>query len=109
MCAAAFPHDAYAQFATRSQKAGEQRKAEKGLSDNRYFIYYINASVTNYGTDEDKKLFAEIIRRDILAQFFYMKFEFTQAYAEIVKVQILLVKLYKSILAQDTASVRENA
>ncbi len=44
----------YATKASSSINAGEQKKAEKGLKDNTYYLYYINASITNTGTDEQK-------------------------------------------------------
>ena len=46
----------YAQRTKSSQNAGEQRKAEKGLKDNKYFLYFIDPSVTNFGGDEEKKI-----------------------------------------------------
>ncbi|MBN1531973.1 MAG: hypothetical protein JXA20_04865, partial [Spirochaetes bacterium] len=56
--------DLHAQRTRSSLSAGEQRNAEKGLRDNRYFFFFINSSVTNHGTDEEKRIFTEAIRRD---------------------------------------------
>ncbi len=83
-----------AQQAASSTTAGEQRYAEKGLKDNRFFMYYINATVTNMGTDEDKTAFREIIRRDIICQFFYMRFMFAYSFDQIRIVQEELIELY---------------
>jgi hypothetical protein len=97
-------------FAQRSQsstKAGEQRKAEKGLNDNRYFIYFLNSSVTNYGTDKQRELFTEVVQRDIMSQFFYMKFLFYESYFQIRKSQKQLITLYREILASEIISAKK--
>jgi hypothetical protein len=95
------PSNSGAQRVKSSNKAGEQRKAEKGLRDNRYFIYYINSTVTNYGTDDQKKAFREIIQRDIFSQFLYMKYMFYESFGEIRKCQKNLIVMYREFLKQD--------
>ena len=84
-----------------SQSAGEQRSAEKGLKDNRYFFYFINSTITNLGTEDEKKIFREAIRRDMIAQLLYMKFMFHDSFVEIRKSQKLLIDLYRIILDKD--------
>ncbi len=95
------PADAFAQRTKTSQRAGEQRKAETALKDNRYFFYFIDSSISNLGTDEEKKLFREAIQRDILAQLLYMKFLFKESYGEIRKSQRILIDLYGKTLSRD--------
>ena len=90
-----------------SQRAGEQVKAEKGLKDNRYYFYFINASITNFGTDMEKRSFKEAIQRDIFAQLLYMKFLFMESYGEIRKSQKILIDLYRSILKRDIEDTRK--
>jgi hypothetical protein len=100
----------YVLVAQRSQSsthAGEQRKAEKGLHDNRYFIYFINSTITNYGTDIQKNQFKEIIQRDIMSQFFYMKFLFFDSYSQIRKSQKKLIDLYREILASEIITSKQ--
>ncbi len=89
-----------------STKAGEQRKAEKGLKDDRYFIYFLNTTVTNYGNDQQKKVFREIIQRDIFSQFLYMKYMFFESFREIRKCQKSLIDMYKEFLTQDIMMTR---
>ncbi len=101
------PADAVAQRTKTSQRAGEQRKAETGLKDNRYFFYFIDSSISNLGTDEEKKLFREAIQRDILAQLLYMKFQFKESYGEIRKAQRILIDLYGKTLARDIGIAEE--
>lgn len=92
---------AFAQWETSSNKAGEQRKAEKGLRDNRYFIFFLNTTITNYGTDAQKTVFKDVVQRDIMSQFFYLKFMFYDSYVEIRKSQKKLIDLYRELLRGD--------
>ncbi|MGL4369937.1 MAG: hypothetical protein ACRCUT_09750, partial [Spirochaetota bacterium] len=95
------PQDLGAQKLKSSSKAGEQRKAEKGLRDNRYFIYFLNTTVTNYGTAAQKTAFREIVQRDIMSQFLYLKFYFYESFSEIRKTQRRLIDLYRELLNSD--------
>jgi len=97
----------HAQRTKSSLKSGEQRKAEKGLKDNRYFFYFINSSVTNFGTDEEKKRFKEAVQRDIISQLLYMRFMFPESYGEIRKTQKILIDLYRATLLRDIDASRE--
>ncbi len=91
----------HAQRTRSSLSAGEQRSAEKGLKDNRYFFYFIDSSISNGGTDEEKKIFREAVQRDIIAQLLYMKFLFSDSFQEIRKSQELLISLYRTSLKRD--------
>ena len=95
-----------AQRTKSSARAGEQVKAEKGLKDNRYYFYFINSSVTNFGSDQDKKSFREAILRDIISQMLYMRFLFHESYVEIRKSQKLLIDVYRSVLERDIDNAR---
>jgi len=94
---------AQSQRTRSSTYARQQRNSEKGLHDNRYFFYFINTSITNLGTDEEKKLFKEAIQRDIIAQQLYMKFLFGESWDEIRKAQKILIDLYRKALNRDIA------
>ncbi len=98
---ALIPTEVLSQRTRSSLSSGKQRNAEKGLKDNRYFFYFINTSITNLGTDDEKKFFKEAIQRDIIAQQLYMKFLFGEAFNEILKAQRLLIGLYRGILGRD--------
>jgi hypothetical protein len=99
-------HTVFAQRSQSSTHSGEQRKAEKGLNDNRYFIYFLNSTISNYGTDEQKKIFREVIQRDIMSQFLYMKFMFYDSFVQIRKAQNQLITLYKESLKADTEQTK---
>jgi hypothetical protein len=101
MASIVFTGPLYSQRTRSSLNAGKQRNAEKGLKDNRYFFYFINASITNMGTDEEKKAFKEAIQRDIIAQTLYMKFLFGESWEEIRKAQKILIDLYQKTLGRD--------
>jgi hypothetical protein len=103
-CAVSF--SVKAQKAGSSTRSGEQRSSEKGLRDNRYFIFYLNCTITNFGTPEDKDLFADIIRRDIVSQFFYMRFLFHESFQQIRQAQKDLIDLYTKNLVLETKSTR---
>ncbi len=96
-----------AQRTKSSLAAGKQRNAEKGLKDNRYFFYFINMSITNLGTDDEKKQFKEAIQRDIIAQNLYMKFMFGESFEEILKSQKILITLYQKTLNKDIAMAKK--
>jgi hypothetical protein len=97
----------HAQRVKSSLKAGEQRNAEKGLKDNRYFFYFINSSISNFGTAEHKKLFKEAIQRDLISQLLYMRFMFLESFAEIRKAQRILVDLYRVTLKKDIKASKD--
>ena len=101
------PYYGFAQRTKSSLSAGEQRHAEKGLKDNRYFFYFINSSISNLGSDEEKAIFKEAIQRDIIAQLLYMKFQFHDSFLEIRKSQKLLIDLYRLTLKRDIKITRE--
>jgi hypothetical protein len=96
----------FAQRTKTSGRAGEQVKAEKGLKDNHYYFYFINSSVTNYGSEQDRKSFREAILRDMISQMLYMRFLFHDSYVEIRKAQKLLIDIYRSTLQRDIDNAR---
>ena len=102
-----FPISSFSQKAASSTKAGVQRNAEKGLKDNRYFLYYINFTISNYGTAEEKQKYEDIIKRDILSQFFYLRFIFGDAYKNIRIAQKNLIDLYKAKIESETIAIKQ--
>jgi len=104
---ASFISDLAAQRTKSSLSAGRQRNAEKGLKDNRYFFYFINTSITNLGTDDEKKAFKEAIQRDFIAQNLYLKFMFGESFEEIRKAQRILISLYQKTLSKDIAMAKK--
>ena len=95
----------YAQRTKTSLRAGEQRKAEKGLKDNRYFLFHRLIRIELWFRGR-KKLFKEAIQRDVLAQLLYMRFQFKESFDEIRKSQKLLVELYGITLRKDIAAAK---
>lgn len=94
--------NAYPQRTKSSLSAGNQRHSEKSLKDNSYFFKFINTTISNSGTEQEKKIFIEAAKRDLISRMLYMKFSFNPAMHEINKTQLLLIDLF-SIIA-----VREN-
>jgi len=101
------PDEGLSQRTRSSHNAGNQRNAEKGLKDNRYFFHFIDSSITNLGADEDKKMFKEAIQRDIIAQQLNLKFLFEESFIEVIRSQALLVRLYRRILGRDIEMARQ--
>ncbi len=100
-------NDTNAQRTKTSQRAGELRKAEKGLKDNRYYFYMIDSSVSNFASAEERRLFKEAAQRDIIAQLLFMKFLFKQSYIEIRKSQKILIGLYRKILNSNIKNTKK--
>lgn len=96
----------FTQRTKSSQNAGEQKKSEKGLKDNKYFFSFIDSSVTNFGTEKEKNLFKKAIQRDILSHILYMKFLFKESFIEIRKIQKILIDLYRLIYKRDFLSTK---
>lgn len=97
---------AFGQRTKSSQSAGEQRYSEKGLKDNRYFFYFINSTVSNSGTEEERKLFKEAVQRDLIAQQLYMKFLFHDSLDEIIRSQKILINVYRLCLQREISGVK---
>ncbi|MBN2039969.1 MAG: hypothetical protein JW864_08015 [Spirochaetes bacterium] len=100
------PEMVQAQRTKSSTKGGELRKAEKGLKDNKYFLYFLDSSVTNFGSPEEKKLYKEASQRDILSQLLFLRFMFKESYKEVRKTQEQLVNLYSIALSRDIAMTK---
>ena len=94
-------HSAHSQRTKSSLSAGNQRHSEKSLKDNRYFFNFINPTITNSGSDEEKNIFTEAARRDIISRMLYMKFSFNPAMNEIRTTQLLLIDLFSKIAIRE--------
>lgn len=96
----------YPQRTKSSLSTGNQRRSEKGLKDNKYFFYFINSTVSNYGNDKQRGIFTEALRRDLIARILYMKFSFDDSFTEVKQSQILLIDLYRDVLIQEIKETR---
>lgn len=95
---------AQSQRTKSSLSAGNQRHSEKSLKDNRYFFSFINTTVSNSGSDEEKDIFTEAARRDLISRMLYMKFSFNPAMNEIRNTQLLLITLFSKIATREIES-----
>lgn len=64
----------------------------------------MNTTITNSGTEEEKSLFIEAARRDMISRMLYMKFAFNPAMNEIRNTQLLLIELFKKISVREIDS-----
>jgi len=94
----------YSQRTKSSLSAGNQRHSEKSLKDNRYFFNFINPTITNSGSEEEKSIFIEAARRDLISRMLYMKFSFNPAMNEIRSTQLLLINLFSKIALREIES-----
>lgn len=94
------------QKASSSIVAGEQKKAEKGLHDNRLFIYYMDSSIVNCADDQMKGIFSDAVKHDLVAQFYYLRFSFTDSFREIRTSQEKLIDLYQAMIDQETVKTK---
>jgi len=92
------PATTLSQKASSSIVAGEQKKAEKGLHDNRLFIYYLDSTIVNCANSEENAIFSEAVKHDLVAQFYYLRFSFTDSFREIRNAQELLISLYMRLI-----------
>ncbi len=97
------PQSLYSQRTKSSLSAGEQRKAQKSLKNAKYFLKFLNISVSNSGTEEEKKLFKEAVRRDLISRIVYMKFCFHEAFVETKKSHRLIIEIFKKIINRENS------
>lgn len=88
-----FSQSSFSQRTKSSLHAGNQRHSEKSLKDDVYFFSFLNTTVSNTGSEEEKSIFIEAARRDLIARMLYMKFAFDPAMNEIRTAQELLITL----------------
>lgn len=96
----------FAQRTKSSLSAGEQRHAERSLKNARYFIEFLDSTITNSGSEEEKKIYLEAIRRDTISRIMYMKFAFHESFAETKKSHLLLIDLFKKTINREIDSAR---
>ncbi len=96
-----FSQTSFSQRTKSSLHAGNQRHSEKSLKDHVYFFYFFNSTVSNTGSDEEKSIFIEAARRDLIARMLYMKFAFDPAMNEIRTAQQLLIKLCNKLALRE--------
>ena len=101
-----FSTEIRSQKAASSTRSGVQRFAQKGLKDNKYYIYYIDFTITNYGTDAEKEKLREIVKRDIMCQILYLRFSFRESFKYIRINQKELVSLYRKKLSDEQLAIK---
>ena len=104
---------AYSQVTKSTYGSGNQRHSEKSLKDHQYFFYFIDSTITNNGSNEEREILIEATRRDLISRLLYMRFDFNPAMEEIINTQKLLITLYSKVAIREidsaTALLNENA
>ncbi|MCE9499719.1 MAG: hypothetical protein K8R21_04360, partial [Leptospira sp.] len=90
-----------------STHASQLIKAENGLRENTYFISAINSSVSNFGDENDKKLYKRCIQHHIESNILLLQFDLGKSYSEVRHTQELMIQLYYSILKKNSRLLHE--
>jgi len=98
---AVITNPAYSQRTKSSQYAGSQRHAERSLKDSSYFFHFIDPSISNKSIEEEREMYVEAIRRDLLSRTLFLKFSFNTSLIEIKKTQNLLINIFKKVIERD--------
>lgn len=77
-----------------------------GMEENQLILQTINSSVSNFGDDEDKKLYKRCIQHYVESQILYIESDYSKAYLRIRHTQKLLILLYEKILSKNISMIR---
>lgn len=75
-----------------------QTLVERILNENRYFLEFINTSVSNFGTQNNIKQLKDANQKHFNANLWYLQSEYSKAYKEIRGSQEILRDLYLDLL-----------
>ena len=84
-----------------STKATRLNQVEFGLKANREFITVLNATVSNYGDEKDRKIFRRVIQHHIFSDILYHQFDLDNSYAELKRAQNLMILVYDRVLKKN--------
>ncbi|TGN11215.1 hypothetical protein EHS11_08235 [Leptospira ilyithenensis] len=84
-----------------SSKATQLIRVSYGLKDNYEFLRILNSTVTNRGTEDQKKYYKRCIQHHIESEILHLQMDLGRSYAELRRTQGLLIKLYILILDEE--------
>lgn len=76
----------------------DQGFVEKILRENRYFIEFVNISVSNFGSPENEKTLKDANQHNFNANLYYLESNYVDAFKEIRLSQEILLDLYYDIV-----------
>ncbi|MBE7412757.1 MAG: hypothetical protein L6Q54_01930 [Leptospiraceae bacterium] len=77
-----------------------------GMEENQLILQSINSTVSNFGSDEEKKLYKRCIQHYVESQILYIESDYSKAYQRIRHTQKLLISLYESTLTKNIYMIR---
>ncbi|WP_411824398.1 adhesin OmpL37 family surface protein [Leptospira sp. 'Mane'] len=84
-----------------SSKATQLIRVSYGLKDNYEFLRILNSTVTNRGTEDQKKYYKRCIQHHIESEILHLQMDLGRSYAELRRTQGLLIRLYILILDEE--------
>ncbi|TGN17098.1 adhesin OmpL37 family surface protein [Leptospira idonii] len=88
-----------------SSKATQLIRVSYGLKDNYEFLRILNSTITNRGTEDQKKYFKRCIQHHIESEILHLQMDLGRSYAELRRTQGLLIKLYILVLEDEIADL----
>ncbi|MDF3820707.1 hypothetical protein P3G55_12390 [Leptospira sp. 96542] len=81
-----------------SSKATQLIRVSYGLKDNYEFLRIINSTISNRGTELQKKYFKRCVQHHIESEILHLQMDLGRSYAELRRTQGLLIQLYILVL-----------
>ncbi|BDA80505.1 hypothetical protein LPTSP3_g34350 [Leptospira kobayashii] len=90
-----------------SSKATQLIRVSYGLKDNYEFLRILNSTITNRGTEEQKKYYKRCIQHHIESEILHLQMDLGRSYAELRRTQGLLIRLYILILDEEVEDLEK--
>lgn len=84
-----------------SSKATQLIRVSYGLKDNYEFLRILNSTISNRGTEDQKKYFKRCVQHHIESEILHLQMDLGKSYAELRRTQGLLIQLYINVLEDE--------
>jgi|JI8StandDraft_1071087.scaffolds.fasta_scaffold01085_6 hypothetical protein len=91
----------------QSSKATQLIRVSYGLKDNYEFLKILSSTITNRGSDEQKKYFKRCVQHHIESEILHLQMDLGRSYAELRRTQGLLIALYIMVLDEEVKELDE--
>ncbi len=93
-------------FQIENFSSSQNLQVAYGVEENQLILQTINSSVSNFGNDNEKKLYKRCIQHYVESQILYIESDYPKAYKEIRQTQKLLILLYEKVLEKNISMIR---
>ncbi len=90
-----------------SSKATQLIRVSYGLKDNYEFLRILNSTITNRGTEEQKKFYKRCVQHHIESEILHLQMDLGRSYSELRRTQGLMIQLYMLILEDEVKELDE--